>query len=85
MTHGNASLIEWGVLGVGGTGRQCRRCNNEPSDYGPHECLPYVVFAFFGGTLSILAYMQKIVRPAERWPTLPHCPRRMPPRCQAPQ
>ncbi len=75
MTHGDAHLVEWGVLGVGGTGRQCR-CNKEPSDCCPHECLPYVVLASFGGTPSILAYVRKLVRSAGvRWPTLPHRPR----------
>src|SRR5215831_9900070 len=77
MTHGDAHLVEGGVLGVGGTGRQYR-CNKEPSDYGPHECLPYVVLASFGGTLSILAYMRKLVRPAGAVADAAAPPRRMP-------
>src|SRR5262249_44757976 len=63
MTHGDTRLVEWGILRIGGTCCQCGR-DKEPRDYAPHECLPNVVLASAGGTLSILACMRKLVRSA---------------------
>src|SRR5215467_6357539 len=74
MTHGDAHLVEWGVLGVGGTGRQCR-CNKEPSDYGPHESLPYVVSPLSAEHLGSWHMCGSLSAPPVRWPTLPHRPR----------